>query len=385
MAVSLEELTKDIDNEFGTLYLAEIDGEKSVAVFTLNTPWRVINPGVMAQMNAALDRIEGDADIAGLITYHEHGPFSNGFDLVLMRDIMQLDIAAAEQQVAGILTQGQQLFDRLYTFPKPTVAAIGGWCVGGGYELALGHTYLMGADNTNIDDPFKPWTFKLQLPEVKHVGLIPGWNGIPALLRRTMARKTAGKQGTELKKAYDAVMKTTVEPMVLNGYGPDNAETAVKRGYIDEAVQRDFAANGNNGALLEAAIYKTLDLADSFTANTLEPLLLQPPPASAVAAMDAPQTPADYALRCLYSTLKENGATVPETRDWATASGLSSAGIAALARQPERQEHILKYINAKVLPMLTPFSQGLAKMFAEELKIPEEEVLKRQPWLRPWG
>ncbi len=385
MAVTLDNLTRtDLDNEFGTLYIAEIDGEKSVAVFTVNTPYRVINPGVIETYNDALDRIVADDGIAGIITYNEHGPFSNGFDLVLMKDIMELstsDREAAEAQVQSILEGGQQLFDRLYTLEKPTVATVGGWCVGGGYEFALGHAYLIGTDNTGVPDPMKPWTFKLQLPEVKHVGLIPGWNGIPALIRRAVGKRLAEKPDAtdaQKEKLYASVMKTVVEPVVLNGYGPDNGKIAVKKHFIDEYVDRDWSSNGNNGVLLEKAIYHTLDLADNFTPNTLEPVPLQPADASARKGMESPSSPADYANRCLYASGDD-----AQERSWEEASRYSREGIIALASNEERKALILKYIG-KVVPFLGALQQSLIKSFTDE-GLSREEVLEQQPWLKPWG
>ncbi len=83
-------------------------------------------------------------------------------------------IASAEQAMA-FTTLGNEVFDRVAALPFPTLAAIHGFCMGGGTELALACRYRL------MDDGAKS---RMALPEVL-IGIVPGWGGakrLPALI-----------------------------------------------------------------------------------------------------------------------------------------------------------------------------------------------------------
>ena len=85
-------------------------------------------------------------------------------------EIRKMDRAGTER----FLAEGQAVFDRISKLPMPTVAAINGDCLGGGFELALACTYRVAADDGSIN---------IGLPEVK-LGILPGWGGTVRLPRR---------------------------------------------------------------------------------------------------------------------------------------------------------------------------------------------------------
>jgi 3-hydroxyacyl-CoA dehydrogenase / enoyl-CoA hydratase / 3-hydroxybutyryl-CoA epimerase len=76
-------------------------------------------------------------------------------------------------KVGDALARGQQVFQRLAELPCPTVAAIHGFCMGGGTELALACRYRAASDDA---------TTRIGLPEVK-LGIYPGWGGSVRLPR----------------------------------------------------------------------------------------------------------------------------------------------------------------------------------------------------------
>ncbi len=334
------------DDDFGTLYWVS---DPTVAVFTIKSPWRTVSPGVINALDKTLDLIEDDDDVVAFITYNDHGPFSNGFDLNVIKRIMEesdTDWEAAEEEVRSIIEAGQRVFDRLYTFSKPTVAAIGGWARGGGYELALAHSYIMSGDNLGVENALRPFYAQMQLPEVKQVGLIPGWNGIPRVMQRALAGETARKPNADPEKVYKAAMTKVIEKVVLSGWNVDPND-AVKRRLVDEVVPRDWQENNNNSELLLAAIDRAVELSDGYIPRELEPVLLKPAPLPEYQqGMDNPQTPADFAYQSLYSMLTDDSGTpINEERSWEEICRYSCDTLIALAEKPEIREALISYVD----------------------------------------
>ena len=83
------------------------------------------------------------------------------------------------EQAYRLVRAGQQVFDRLEALPMPTVAAIHGFALGGGLELALACDYRVGADDGKLN---------LGLPEV-HARRTPGIRRHGANCRGSSARR----------------------------------------------------------------------------------------------------------------------------------------------------------------------------------------------------
>ncbi|WP_455375547.1 3-hydroxyacyl-CoA dehydrogenase NAD-binding domain-containing protein [Kaarinaea lacus] len=95
----------------------------------------------------------------------------NGF--IAGADIKVLESAKNEEDAAEFIRYGQNIFDRIEKLRFPTVCLIKGFCMGGGYELALACRYRIAVD--------VPET-KLGLPEIK-LGIHPGFGGVLRLPR----------------------------------------------------------------------------------------------------------------------------------------------------------------------------------------------------------
>lgn len=104
----------------------------------------------------------------------------NGF--IAGADIREFDGVDVEQ-VAEVIRQGHAIFDKIEQLPCPTVAAIHGFCLGGGLELALCCDYRIARDIPST---------KIGLPEVK-IGIYPGLGGSVRLTERV-----GGLKGVEL-------------------------------------------------------------------------------------------------------------------------------------------------------------------------------------------
>lgn len=121
-----------------------------------------INEEVLDELNSLLQEIAQDKKATGLVIYSlkEKG-FIAGADV---NAFSQFENAA---QAVDFLQKGQAVFSRLQGLSIPSVAMINGFCMGGGYELALACTYRIASDEKDT---------RIGLPEVM-LGIHPGWGG----------------------------------------------------------------------------------------------------------------------------------------------------------------------------------------------------------------
>lgn len=137
-----------------------------VRTLTLNRPsaLNALNAAVFDRLETALDEIEGDTSIrVAVIRGSGTRAFCAGADLD------ELSGAGAEA-AATILSRGQRMFTRIERLSIPVIAAIRGYALGGGFELALACHLRLASESA-----------KLGLPEVG-IGLIPGYGGIHRLI-----------------------------------------------------------------------------------------------------------------------------------------------------------------------------------------------------------
>lgn len=124
--------------------------EKSegVAVIRLNRP-RVLNAmnrQLWIDFQAALDDVKDDPEIRALIITGEGRAFSTGADLKESKD---RTLEAYREYLEGL----QEVSRRIIRFEKPTIAAINGYALGSGYELALACDIRIAAEDAPIGSP----------------------------------------------------------------------------------------------------------------------------------------------------------------------------------------------------------------------------------------
>jgi 3-hydroxyacyl-CoA dehydrogenase/enoyl-CoA hydratase/3-hydroxybutyryl-CoA epimerase len=116
---------------------------------------------VMRQLNERLAEIEAAGPKALVIRSAKDSGFIAGADISEFTGLTDLEPAYR------LVRTGQQVFDRIEALPMPTVAAIHGFALGGGLELALACDYRVGADDGRLS---------VGLPEVM-LGIHPGFGG----------------------------------------------------------------------------------------------------------------------------------------------------------------------------------------------------------------
>jgi enoyl-CoA hydratase len=147
--------------EFLTL---SVDG--GIATLTINRPDKLnaLNGGTIAELGTAIDELRSRDDVAGIILTGAGRAFVAGADIS--------ELAATNSQTAKQLAQrGQDVFRRFETSPKPVIAAVNGFALGGGCELAMACHIRIASDLA-----------KFGQPEVK-LGTAPGYGGTQRLAR----------------------------------------------------------------------------------------------------------------------------------------------------------------------------------------------------------
>jgi enoyl-CoA hydratase len=139
--------------------------ENNICIITVNRPDKMnaLNKTVLDELNVALDEVYDNAEIRSvIITGSGNKAFVAGADISEFIDL-NMDFAA------DLSRKGQMIFDKIETCPKPVVAAVNGFALGGGCELALACHFIYASDNA-----------KFGQPEV-NLGLIPGYGGTQRL------------------------------------------------------------------------------------------------------------------------------------------------------------------------------------------------------------
>jgi enoyl-CoA hydratase/carnithine racemase len=144
-------LTLDVDGGIGTIRLAR-------------PPMNALNAQVQDELSAACAEITGRPDIAAVIVYGGEKVFAAGADIKEMQTMSYTDMVDRSAAL-------QAAFTALAAVPKPTVAAITGYALGGGCELALACDFRVCAADA-----------KLGQPEIL-LGIIPGAGGTQRLSR----------------------------------------------------------------------------------------------------------------------------------------------------------------------------------------------------------
>lgn len=144
-----------------------VEKESGVAWITLNRPHRMnaLNLEMIAELSSALDEAEED-DAVRCIVFRGSGDraFSAGADLTMFAGLTPISACHASER-------GQRLMDKIEASSKPCVAAIHGFCLGGGLELALACDFRVADESAELGNP-----------EIKR-GVIPGWGGTQRLAR----------------------------------------------------------------------------------------------------------------------------------------------------------------------------------------------------------
>lgn len=221
----------------GTLVLMEA-AESGIAVIRLNRPEKLnaLSTAMLAELAAALDAVANDPAIRVLVlTGTGARAFAAGADIAEYQG--RRDEAFIAYQFSS-----RRLFDRLESLPRPTIAAINGFALGGGLELALCCDVLVVSTSA-----------KLGLPEGM-LGLCPGGGGTQRLLRSIGRHATADLllAGARLtgERAYALGLAAALcPPDALMATALEKARAMLRLGPLAQAEMKRLLRQGGDAAL----------------------------------------------------------------------------------------------------------------------------------------
>lgn len=146
-----------------------------IATITVNRPDKLnaLNDATMAELGVAIDEAVARDDVGAVLLTGAGRAFVAGADIAEL--VSQSPIVAQRRARTG-----QQVFRRYETSPKPTIAVVNGFALGGGCELAMACHIRIASDKA-----------KFGQPEAK-LGIVPGFGGtqrLPRLIGRGAALK----------------------------------------------------------------------------------------------------------------------------------------------------------------------------------------------------
>lgn len=247
-----------------------VDIADRIATVTINRPDKLnaLNDALMKEIGAATDALASNADVGVIIITGAGRAFVAGADISRLA-------AAQTGELEKFSRLGQNVFRRIELLHKPVIAAVNGFALGGGCELALS-CHLRIASTLA----------KFGLPEVK-LGLIPGYGGtqrLPRLIGRGAALGLilTGETIDGAEAARLGLVNAVVEPDALLTAARTMAATMLKNAPIAlaraiEAVDVGLDTTLEDGLRLEARLFGSLEETEDMREGTKAFIEKRPP------------------------------------------------------------------------------------------------------------
>ena len=224
-------------------------------------PMNALNTALQEELRAAAAQVTADDEVYAVVVYGGEKVFAAGADIKEMADMSYVDMSLRAADLSSAL-------GAISRIPKPVVAAITGYALGGGCELALACDWRVVADNA-----------KLGQPEIK-LGIIPGAGGTQRLARLVGPAKAkdlimSGRM-VDAEEALRIGLADRVVPAeqvytaaleLVKQYvgGPVQALRAAKLA-VDGGLDMDLASGLNWESQLFAGLFATDDRAEGMAA-----------------------------------------------------------------------------------------------------------------------
>ena len=224
----------------------EKNGNLAIAAINRPEALNALNGTVLQELSRVVAEVENDSEVRAFILTGEGRAFVAGADI---GEQNALDVASARK----FSQFGSSIFRRIEKLEIPTIAAVNGFCLGGGCELAMSFDMILASEKA-----------KFGQPEVG-LGITPGFSGTQRLPRRVGIAKAkellfSGRMITaaEAEKiglvnaVYPAeeLMNATME---MAKSFTKNAPVAIK--YVKASVDRGMQMDIDGGIALENELY----------------------------------------------------------------------------------------------------------------------------------
>jgi enoyl-CoA hydratase len=236
--------TEYLSEEFEYLQYA---ADEHIAVITVNRPeaLNALNDELMYELTLAIGLAEADFNVRALIITGTDRAFIAGADIANLQNLS--DVYMGREAALN----GQELMNTIASLPFPTIAAINGFALGGGLELALACDLRVASK-----------TARLGLPEVG-LGLIPGYGGTQRLPRliglgRAMDLILTGRHVNAEEAMHLGLVNRVAEDALSSA--KELAQLTLKNapialGLAKEAMVRGLDLTLNQGLEIEADMF----------------------------------------------------------------------------------------------------------------------------------
>jgi enoyl-CoA hydratase len=219
-----------------------------VGVITLNRPKQLnaLSPQLMAELGKALVAFDGDAGIGAILLTGSEKAFAAGADIAAMKDFSYMH---------AYMTDYITAWEHFRSIRKPVIAAVAGYALGGGNELAMQCDIVIAADNA-----------KFGQPEI-NLGIMPGYGGTQRLPRYTSKAKAMDLCLTaRMMDAQEAERAGLVSRVVALEKLMDEAMAVADKVanfsapvamMIKESINRAYETSLAEGALFERRVFQS--------------------------------------------------------------------------------------------------------------------------------
>ncbi len=226
-----------------------VETKGRVGLIRLNRPnaLNALNSAMMVEIAAAVDAFEADAGIGCLVVTGSEKAFAAGADIKEM---------ASKSYMDAFMGNFTATWDRLAHARKPVIAAVAGFALGGGCELAMQCDIIIAAD-----------TAKFGQPEIK-LGIIPGIGGTQRLTRAVGKAKAmdlilTGRMMDAAEAERSGLVARVVPAADLVAEAMKTADTIAAMSLpsvmaAKEAVNRAFEISLAEGVAFERRVFHAL-------------------------------------------------------------------------------------------------------------------------------
>lgn len=223
-----------------------LDIRGKVGLITLNRPQALnaLNAQIVRELNQALDQLEADPNIGCVVLTGSEKAFAAGADIKEMAELSYPQI-----YIDDLFSDS----DRIANRRKPIIAAVSGFALGGGCELALMCDFILAADNA-----------KFGQPEI-NLGVLPGMGGTQRLTRavgkaKAMELCLSGRMmGAEEAERAGVVARIVPKEQLLEEALKVAAQIASKSVpvamMVKESINRAFEVSLSEGVRFERRVF----------------------------------------------------------------------------------------------------------------------------------
>lgn len=243
---------------------------KGIGYVKMNRPEAMnsLNTEVLSELETLFHSLERDDEVKAVIVTGEGRAFIAGADILQMSEL-------SGPEGRDMTIQGQRIMELIENMAKPVIAAVNGFALGGGNELAMACDIRIASENA-----------KFGQPEV-NLGIIPGYGGtqrLPRLVGKGMAKKLIySGEMIDAQEAYriGLVEKVTTQEDLINE-AEKLAKTIMSKAPIAVKMAKVAVNNGMNtdlktGIQLEAEAYTSAFVSEDRTEGMKAFLEKRPP------------------------------------------------------------------------------------------------------------